>query len=591
MTIDFPDGPGATATDRVSGSVPDTGVSAPTSDVVVYYKSDGYTMAGERLMGRQSAGASFLTGLARYARSRDLICMAPDRASAEEFADTTRKAALDGPRPLRSARWISFDAPERLGETGCLFYPSPTIADQAWLRRAHDQRAWSLCGIAHTTASDTVMEAIGSFATAPLQSWDAVICTSQAVHDTVAGVLDEWGDYLESRLDAPADAGRKASALQLPVIPLGIDAASFDPDPAARTAFRAAHNIAEDAVAALFLGRLSATAKAHPLPMFLGLQAAHAETGHAVHLILAGWFETDTERDQIERLAHEACPDVPVHIVDGRDANMRRQAWSAADLFTSLADNIQETFGLTPIEAMAAGLPVVVTDWNGYRDTIEDGVQGFAIPTIAAAPGDGLDVVSRYRSGRFSYGGYIARTAQFTAVDIDAATTAYTRLIDEPELRRKMGEAGRTRARSVYDWSVIIPAYEELWADLARRRTHDREVAAPLPGRASDPLRDDPYKVFAGYPSTTLRDDMRVTRRAPDADLEVLVRHSINSAGVGLMLSGPDLRALLGAISSADSAKGISVGALLAANGMAARETRRAILWLAKLGIIRLSPE
>ena len=346
MTTDSPDVP----------SAPGTG----GSDVVVYYKSDGYTMAGDRLMGRQSAGASFLAGLARHARSRDLVCMAPDRASAEEFADTTREAAQNGPRPLRSARWVSFDAPERLAETGCLFYPSPTIADQAWLRRAHDQRAWSLCGITHTTASDTVMEAIGSFATSPLQPWDAIICTSQAVRDTLAGVLDEWGDYLESRLGAPVGTGRKAVTLQLPVIPLGIDTASFEPDPAARATFRATYDIADDAVAALFLGRLSATAKAHPLPMFLGLQAAQAETGRAVHLILAGWFETDAERKQIEYLAREACPDVPVHIVDGRDADMRRQAWSAADLFPSLSDNVQETFGLTPIEAMATGLPVVV---------------------------------------------------------------------------------------------------------------------------------------------------------------------------------------------------------------------------------------
>ncbi len=433
------------------------------------------------------------------------------------------------------------------------------------------------------------MEAIGSFATAPLQPWDAVICTSQAVRDTLAGVLEEWGDYLESRLGAPSGAGRKAAHLQLPVIPLGIDAASFEPDPAARAAFRTTYDIDDDAVAALFLGRLSATAKAHPLPMFLGLQAARAETGRDVHLILAGWFETDTERVQIERLAHETCPDVPVHIVDGRNAEMRRQAWSAADFFTSLSDNIQETFGLTPIEAMATGLPIVVTDWNGYRDTIEDGVQGIAIPTFSAAPGDGPDIVSRYRSGRFSYGGYIARTAQFTAVDIDAARIAYVRLINDPALRRKMGEAGRTRARSVYDWSMIIPTYEALWAELAQRRAGDREVAARPRDRANDPLRDDPYKVFAGYPSAALGDDTRVMRRAPDADLESLVHHSINSAGVGLMLPGPDLRALLAALTASDETEGTTVGALVEATGTPGRETRRSILWLAKLGIVRLS--
>ena len=32
-------------------------------------------------------------------------------------------------------------------------------------------------------------------------------------------------------------------------------------------------------------------------------------------------------------------------------------AWRAADLFVSLSDNVQETFGLTPVEAM--GVPMV----------------------------------------------------------------------------------------------------------------------------------------------------------------------------------------------------------------------------------------
>ena len=488
-------------------------------------------------------------------------------------------------RPLRSARWIPFETPERIGTTGCLFYPSPTIADHAWLRRRHDQRAWSLCGITHTTASDTVMEAIGTFATAPLQSWDAVICTSRAVHDMVEGLLDRWYEYLGTRLNTRPE---HPARLQLPIIPLGIDAQAFAGDDEARITFRQQNNISSDSVAALFLGRLSATAKAHPLPMFMGLQAAQRATGRRVHLILAGWFESEAERKQIEGLAREVCPDVPVHIVDERDAEIRRQAWSAADFFTSLSDNIQETFGLTPVEAMAAGLSVVITDWNGYSDTLEDGVQGIAVPTISAPPGDGQDVVAHYRSGRYSYGGYIARTAQFTAVDIDAATAAYARLIADADLRRRMGDAGRARARSVYDWSAIIPAYEALWDELAARRRADPEIAPLAPGRANDPLRDDPYRVFAGYPTHTLRDDTPVARRAPDSIVETLARYAINSAGAGLILSAPDLRALLAALPDADSGATTDVGRLVAEIGTPARATRRSILWLAKLGIVRL---
>ena len=45
---------------------------------------------------------------------------------------------------------------------------------------------------------------------------------------------------------------------------------------------------------------------------------------------------------------------------------------NAANIFISLSDNIQETFGLTVIEAMAAELPCIVSDWNGYKDLIKN---------------------------------------------------------------------------------------------------------------------------------------------------------------------------------------------------------------------------
>lgn len=557
--------------------------NAPSA--VIYYMPDGYSMAGRRLMGRQSAGASFLAGYARHATTRDLACMAPDRKAAETFAETVRKAALDHERPVRSARWVPIDAPERLAETGCLYYPSPTIADHAWQRRRYDQRGWSLCGITHTTASDTVMEAIGTFATAPIQSWDAVICTSNAVRDMVQTVLDSWQDYLGSRLGTGQHA---AAQLQLPVIPLGIDAASFDRDTHARGDFRRDHDIADDAVATLFLGRLSATAKAHPLPMFRGLQIAQERTAKKVHLILAGWFETDAERSQIERLASEVCPDVRIHLVDGRDPTIRKQAWSAADFFTSLSDNIQETFGLTPVEAMAAGLPVVITDWNGYRDTLENGVQGISVPTISAPPGSGDDLAARYRNTRYSYGGYIGRAAQFTVVDAEQVADAYTQLIGDDELRQTMGAAGKTRAEKIYDWSVIIPEYEALWGELAERRAKDNEIAAPNSAHAADPLRDDPFRIFAGYPTTAIADDFIVERRGTDTELEQLVRFDINAAVAGLVPDAPTMRSILATLPRQGT--DTTVGALLEKIEAPRTPAIRAILWLAKLGIIGLRP-
>ena len=68
--------------------------------------------------------------------------------------------------------------------------------------------------------------------------------------------------------------------------------------------------------------------------------------------------------------------------------NSKIESLNAANIFVSLSDNIQETFGLTVIEAMAAELPCVVTDWNGYKDLVKDNETGYLIPTKYAGEGD-----------------------------------------------------------------------------------------------------------------------------------------------------------------------------------------------------------
>ena len=150
--------------------------------------------------------------------------------------------------------------------------------------------------------------------------------------------------------------------------------------------------------------------------------------------------------------------------LDGRDAENRRIAW-AADVVCSLSDNIQETFGIVPIEAMAAGLPVVVTDWDGYKDTIRDGVDGFRIPTIAPKPGLAGDLARRHALGIDTYDFYCGHSSALVAVHSQKLTQAFIELFQSPELRKKMGDAGSLRARQNYDWRVIIPRYEELWKE------------------------------------------------------------------------------------------------------------------------------
>ena len=76
----------------------------------------------------------------------------------------------------------------------------------------------------------------------------------------------------------------------------------------------------------------------------------------------------------------------------------------------------REGYGLTAREAMAYGRPVVATDVGGLRDAIEDGVTGVLVPPRDPA----------------------------------ALRVALTRLLDDPALRARLGEAARRRAEVAF---------------------------------------------------------------------------------------------------------------------------------------------
>lgn len=174
----------------------------------------------------------------------------------------------------------------------------------------------------------------------------------------------------------------------------------------------------------------------------------------------------------------------------------------------SLVDNIQETFGLTPIEPMAAGLPVVVSDWDGYQESVRHEIDGFRIRTLMAPPESGLELASDYLGESLNCGTYFGHTSMAIAVDVDACAQALTRLMTDRELRRRMGENGRQHVRETYDWKVVIAAYEHLWQELAEMRATAPMSVPVTAGTLPYPLCDDPFRLFAHYSTTTLTNDL-----------------------------------------------------------------------------------
>lgn len=459
----------------------------------VYYEADAYNTDGTRLLGRQAAGEGFLKGLVRYGQAESLFCFT---RTEKEFSAFCNRIGPWSSAP-RKVTWLPTHRPEGLSVAGTLYRPDPDIADLAWRRRFHDQRAYSICGVTHTIASKAMQRTMGELLLAPVQPWDAVICASQSVRHAYEKLFDHWGDYLSQRM-----GGAPFAPPQLPIIPLGVDCASFPQEAEAlegRRQIRQQLGIGEDDIVILFVGRLIFYAKAHPVPLYLALERAARATRKRIHFIQAGWFENEKERAAFLEAPKRFAPGVNTIFLDGRQPDVRKYIWSAGDIFVSLSDNIQETFGLTPIEAMASGLPVVVADWDGYQESIRDGEDGFKIPTCMPPSGSGLDLAEKYLADQLNYSMYIAHPSLATMVDVEACAKAFITLIEQPDLRQRMGENGCRRAREVYDWRKIISAYEQLWAELAEIRAQATEIAPRQAGRPPHPLCMDPFELFSHY--------------------------------------------------------------------------------------------
>jgi len=294
----------------------------------------------------------------------------------------------------------------------------------------------------------------------------------------------------------------------LPVIPLGIHTEDFELSDAQKSKARQLIGADNSTLVVLFMGRLSFHAKAHPLAMYQALQKAAtqlASAGQKVVLVECGWYANDFIRKAYQDAAQMACPLVNVITLDGRLASERETAWASADVFCSLSDNIQETFGIVPIEAMASGLPVVVSDWDGYKDTVRDGVDGFRIASCMPQAGLANDLALRHALEVDTYDMYCGHTCSLVSIDIEGTAKAFVKLFESADLRRSMGQAGQARARQLYDWSVVIGQYEALWQSQTELRLAARANNLNKAPSHLWPARLEPFYSFESYSTHTLK--------------------------------------------------------------------------------------
>ena len=555
------------------------------------FQTDAFVSSQEQAFGRRVAGREFLSAVIRHSSSPNLYCLTSSSDAFCKFAQWVNQKADN----TKTATWVRHEAIRALRQAGTLYHASVSIAGPAWARRRIDQRSYSILGVTHTICSQAAVKSICELCTAPVQSWDALICTTNTARKAVQTMLDSWSHYLGDRLGySRASRTNQPTATysraELPVIPLGVDVARYAKlreSADTRRRARKAWNIGHDEIVFLYVGRLSAHAKANPVVMFRALQAVAHRTKKKIRLVLFGWFASPELKVAFRSACKQFCPDIVVAHPDGSKQENVDIAWQVADVFIMLADNLQETFGLAPVEAMAAGLPLVVSDWDGFKDTVRDGVDGFRIATTMPSS-HGENLVHRYQDGLASYDHYVAMTSQLVSIDDRELVEKCSRLVKNADLRRSMGEAAQNRARSTYDWPHIISAYEDLMAELADRRRVDDEITRGSESSSANPMLADPFQVFRGYPTRTIEPTTRLTlgdtRRL---HLAGLMSGALTAAGINGIL--PSERDLVRVIDSLDSKHARSIENLLWTDLGHLTETQlyQSIAWLMKVGLVR----
>jgi starch synthase len=537
----------------------------------IYYAGDAYSTAN-KIMGRQSAGKAFMRGVARTWPKAELHGLGQGTETAKAMYRQLEADGFEG-----QLKWIEVPNWAALGDVGTLYYPSPAAKDFAFSRNALNPSAFSVMGVTFTLSSNGAMDQVADLVLPPYKPWDAMICISQAALDFTTRLHDEMKAWWSAQTGAT-----RFNTPQLPVIALGVDCPAFTPKAELRKKARSALQLQAKEVAFLFSGRLSFHAKANPAPMYQALEQAAKHA--SVVCIEAGVFPNEAIRAGFVAAQKALAPSVRFIWVDGQDDLRYRQAWQAADAFVSLSDNIQETFGLTPVEAMAAGLPVVVSDWNGYKDTVRDGIDGFRVPTILPPAGVGSDLAMRHALGLDTYDFYIGRTSVATVIEPTALAQACIALASQPELRERMGAAGLARATKEFDWPVILQRYAQLAHELNKIRLD----AGP---QASEPWvqRADPFARFGHFSTHTLAGNSMVLAQ-PSAQARLSDLRSLamaNYAFEGTLLPPDTIIALLSLLDKSGSQ---TVNELLVAAGVATPVGVRCLMWLWKFDLLQVVP-
>lgn len=230
----------------------------------------------------------------------------------------------------------------------------------------------------------------------------------------------------------------RAREERINVVPCGVDTSELGfGDGLARQRL----GIAENEFVVLQLGRM--VPRKGVDNVIRGVGALRREHGIGAKLLIVGGESPDPdpgrtpEIGRLQRVAEEEGVADCVVFTGQRTRAALRDYYCAADVFVTTP--WYEPFGITPLEAMACGRPVIGAAVGGIAHTVVDGETGYLVP-----PNDPVRLADRL-----------------------------ARLYRNPENARAFGRAGMHRVRHHFTWKQVANALADVYESLCRPDSTD----------------------------------------------------------------------------------------------------------------------
>jgi len=209
------------------------------------------------------------------------------------------------------------------------------------------------------------------------------------------------------------------SEAKIEIIPNGIDLAEFENLPE-RGEFRAKHGLDKEQKIILYLGRIH---KIKGLDLLARAFADLSKSLNNVKLVIAG--SDDGYLPSLKKLVADSGMTGKVLFTGLLYGQEKLEAYIDADVY--VLSSFYEIFGITVLEALACGTPVIVTDRCGIANVV-DGQAGLVVPYEKDQLRDGL-----------------------------------LHMLNDERMRLQFGEKGKSLVREKFDWEKIVEQIENTY--------------------------------------------------------------------------------------------------------------------------------